>query len=109
MSDLPSPLDRLRPAVEALMQIGGSPGLALSVMSGGECAYEANFGYADTSAGLSISEETAFPICSLTKAVTSAALGILVDEGKVGWNALVKDILPTFHSRDFRPACRASR
>lgn len=41
-----------------------------------------------------------FPVCSLTKAVTAAAVGILVDEGKLTWDMLVKDVLPTFHSKD---------
>lgn len=82
------------------MQAGGTPGLALAVMSGGESVYKATFGHGDVAAGLSISDETVFPVCSLTKAITAAAVGILVEEGKIGWDTLVKDVLPTFDSRD---------
>lgn len=53
----------------------------------------------DTEAGLPVTNGTVFPICSLTKALTASAMAILVDENKLTWNTLVKDILPTFNSR----------
>ncbi|KAJ5199240.1 hypothetical protein N7491_000204 [Penicillium cf. griseofulvum] len=100
MADLPARLDRLRPTIEDLMRIGGTPGLSLAVMSGGSTIYESNFGVRDTEADLPVTDETIFPICSLTKSLTASAMAILVDEDKLTWDTLVKDVLPSFDSSD---------
>ncbi|CDM30445.1 hypothetical protein DTO013E5_2597 [Penicillium roqueforti] len=100
MAELPERLDRLRSTIEDLMRIGGTPGLSLAVMSSGNTVYESSFGVRDTAAGLPVTEETIFPICSLTKALTASAMAILVDEGKLTWDTLVKDVLPSFDSSD---------
>ena len=63
------------------MQIGGTPGLSLSVVTSGVPNYHADFGHRDVEAGLPVTDETVFPGCSFTKAVTAAVVGILVDDG----------------------------
>ncbi|KAH8902821.1 hypothetical protein BR93DRAFT_941136 [Coniochaeta sp. PMI_546] len=45
-------------------------------------------------------EGTIFSLCSLTKAMTAAAVGILLDEGKLKWDTPVKDVLPTFQPKN---------
>jgi CubicO group peptidase (beta-lactamase class C family) len=100
MEDLRTRLDALRPKTEDLMRIGGMPGLSLGVMHQGQPAYHANYGYSDVKNCLEPTGETIFPVCSLTKAVTSAAMGILIEEGKAGWDTLVKDALPAFDIDD---------
>ncbi|KAH6630927.1 beta-lactamase/transpeptidase-like protein [Chaetomium sp. MPI-SDFR-AT-0129] len=100
MESLTSRLDALRPKIEELMRIGGTPGLSLGVMHQGTQVYFASYGYRDVEQRLPPNEETILPVCSLTKAVTSAALGILVDENKAGWDTLVKDALPSLDIKD---------
>ncbi|XMA14379.1 hypothetical protein WAI453_007170 [Rhynchosporium graminicola] len=100
MADLASRLDDLRPTVLKLMAIGGTPGVSLGLMVKGKQVYQANYGYRDASKKLPINEDTTNPVCSMTKAVTSAAMGILVEENKVQWDTLVKDALPGFHISD---------
>jgi CubicO group peptidase (beta-lactamase class C family) len=46
--------------------------------------------------GAAIDEHTLFAIASNTKAVTCAALAILIDEGKVKWDEPVRTYLPDF-------------
>ena len=46
--------------------------------------------------GAAVDEHTRFAIASNTKAVTCAALAILIDEGKVKWDAPVRTYLPGF-------------
>ncbi|WVO15585.1 hypothetical protein L204_103245 [Cryptococcus depauperatus] len=82
------------------MRIGGTPGLSLRVMHEGSPAYYASYGYRDVEQRLPLTEETVLPICSMTKAVTSAAIGILVEEKKARWDMLVKDALPSFDIND---------
>jgi CubicO group peptidase (beta-lactamase class C family) len=36
----------------------------------------------------------------MTKGFTAAAIGILMNEGKLGWSTKVKDVLPAFHPAD---------
>jgi CubicO group peptidase (beta-lactamase class C family) len=100
MANLTARLDALRPTIEKLMAIGGTPGLALGVLHKSESVYEANYGFRDAEKRLPYTKDTVAPVCSLTKAVTAAALGILVEEKKAKWDTLVKDALPDFHIRD---------
>jgi CubicO group peptidase (beta-lactamase class C family) len=43
-----------------------------------------------------VDENTLFGIASNSKAFTSAALGILIDEGKLKWDDKVRDYIPEF-------------
>ena len=76
------------------MSIGGTAGLSLGVLHHGKPIYTANYGFRDTQAKLPVTEETIFPACSLTKALTAAGIALLVEDGKLGWDSLVKDVLP---------------
>ena len=49
---------------------------------------------------LPVTGETVFPGCSLTKALTSATIALLVEEGRVTWDTLIKDVLPEFKIKD---------
>jgi CubicO group peptidase (beta-lactamase class C family) len=100
MESLTHRLDALRPKIEELMRIGGTPGLSLGVMHHGTQVYFASYGYRDVEHRLPPDDQTIPPVCSLTKAVTSAALGILVDEKKAAWDTLVKDALPSLDIHD---------
>ncbi|KAJ9490055.1 hypothetical protein VN97_g3201 [Penicillium thymicola] len=100
MAELPARLGGLHTTIEDLVRIGGTPGLSLAVMSTGEIVYEASFGARDIEAGLLVNNETIFPICSLTKSLTASAMAILVDEDKLTWDTLMKDVLPGFNPRD---------
>ncbi|CAK7198457.1 hypothetical protein SEUCBS139899_001118 [Sporothrix eucalyptigena] len=91
-------LDALRPAMEALMRLGGTPGLSLAVVDSidDNNVYYANIGVRDLASGQPVTAETRFPACSLAKAVSAAAMGLLVDEGKASWDMLAKDAVPSF-------------
>lgn len=54
------------------------------------------FGYADIAADKPMAPDTVFWIASQTKAITSAAVMILVDEGKVGLDDPVTKYIPQF-------------
>ncbi|KAI9888222.1 MAG: hypothetical protein M1814_000953 [Vezdaea aestivalis] len=100
MADLPARLNLLRPTIEKLMKIGGTPGLSLNVVSKGSQVYNSNFGFRDAEKRLKFTDQTITPVCSMTKAVTAAALGILVEEKKIRWDTLVKDALPSFRVKN---------
>src|SRR3569833_2572680 len=101
MADLSSRLDGLHTTIERPPRAGGPPGPPPAAPPGRPGpAPPPPPGPRDSEESLPVTEETIFPICSLTKALTAAAMGILVEEKKVTWNTLVKDVLPSFHPRD---------
>lgn len=59
-------------------------GVALAVVSGDEVIYAHGFGVRELGKTAPITADTLFEIGSTSKAFTTAALGILVDEGKMG-------------------------
>lgn len=102
MADLHHRLGQLRPRIENLMRLGGTPGLSVSVATKGQPTYHAGYGFQDVLSRLPVTEKTIFPVCSLAKAISAAGVGILVDEGLVSWDTLVRDVVPEFRPADDR-------
>jgi CubicO group peptidase (beta-lactamase class C family) len=75
-------------------------GLAVAVVKDGELVFAEGYGVRDLEAGGAVGPDTRFSIGSTTKAMTAAALGMLVDEGKLEWDDPVIDHLPRFRLSD---------
>lgn len=75
-------------------------GLSVSVVRGGELVYARGFGVKHIERGGEITADTLFQMASTTKAITAAALGILVDEGLIEWDGRVIDYIPEFRLAD---------
>ena len=76
------------------------PGLAVGIVQNGSAVYVKGFGVRDISTGQPVTPDTLFDIGSCTKAFTAAAVGILVDEGKMNWDDRVDEYIPFFHLYD---------
>jgi CubicO group peptidase (beta-lactamase class C family) len=76
------------------------PGIAVGVVVDGHIIFVKGFGYRNLEQKLPMSSGTLFAVGSCTKAFTTFAMGNLVDEGKVGWDQPVIDILPEFRLWD---------
>lgn len=100
MADLVDRLTALGPKIEKLMEVGGAVGLSLGVLHHGEPIYQANFGWRDIQNALAPTEETIFPASWLVKAMTAATLALLVEEERITWDTLVRDVLPEYHPKD---------
>jgi CubicO group peptidase (beta-lactamase class C family) len=72
------------------------PGLAVAIVKDGKVVFEKGYGVRHRFEGGAVDEHTVFAIASNTKAFTSAAIAMLVDEGKLGWDTPVADVLPWF-------------
>ncbi len=72
------------------------PGMAVAVVKDGVVIHAKGYGVKSLNTGGKMDENTRFAVASNSKAFTSAALGILVDEGKITWNTKVVDIIPEF-------------
>jgi CubicO group peptidase (beta-lactamase class C family) len=76
------------------------PGLAIAVVKDGRVAFAKGYGVRELGRPASVDTQTMFAIGSTTKAMTAAALAMLVDEGKVRWDDPVTRHLPTFQTAD---------
>jgi CubicO group peptidase (beta-lactamase class C family) len=86
--------------VEKLRQEVGVPGMAISIVEHHEITLAKGFGVRALGALAPVDADTIFPTGSTGKAFTVAALGILVDQGKIGWDDKVIDHLPGFQMYD---------
>lgn len=75
-------------------------GFAIGVIKNGQVVFEKAYGTKNTSTGDPVTTESLFGIASCSKAFTAAAIGLLVEEGKIGWEDRVIDHLPYFRLHD---------
>lgn len=75
-------------------------GLAVAVVRGEELLFARGFGLLELGKPETVDPDTLFSIGSTTKAMTAATLGILVDEGKLGWDDPVRRHIPEFEVGD---------
>ncbi|HEY4114230.1 MAG TPA: serine hydrolase [Rhizomicrobium sp.] len=82
------------------MKTFGPPGVTVAIVENGKPVLTKGYGIRSIATKAPVDEHTAFPIGSETKAFTSAALAILVDEGKLKWTDRVVDKLAGFQMYD---------
>jgi CubicO group peptidase (beta-lactamase class C family) len=76
------------------------PGFALAVVKDDKVIFAQGYGVREMGKPAPVNERTLFAVASNTKAFTSAALGILVDEKKIKWDDPVTKYLPDFQLFD---------
>ncbi len=78
----------------------GAVGLAVAVVKDGKTVFAKGYGLRELGKLETADANTLFAIGSTTKAMTAAAIGMLVDEGKVRWDDPVTKYLPGFELGD---------
>lgn len=86
--------------VERILSTFGAPGMSLAIVEGDRVVVARGYGVRKLGARARNDAHTIFPIGSCSKAFTAAALALLVDEGKLGWDDKVIDRLPGFRMYD---------
>ncbi|MEP7239139.1 MAG: serine hydrolase domain-containing protein, partial [Ferruginibacter sp.] len=76
------------------------PGIAVGVIKDGKLIHAKGYGVRSLRTMQKVDENTLFGIASNSKAFTTAALGMLVDEGKLKWDDKVTDYIPEFKMYD---------
>ncbi len=77
-----------------------SAGLAIAIVSGDSLVFAKGYGLIEKGKPALVNEHTRFAIGSTTKAMTSAALAMLADEGKIHWDDRVSTYLPDLRLED---------
>ncbi|MEI6028629.1 MAG: serine hydrolase [Betaproteobacteria bacterium] len=70
------------------------PGLAVALVKDGRVVYQQGFGFRDAAQTLPVTTDTLFRGASTTKAFGAATVAMLVDEGKLAWDAPVSTHIP---------------
>lgn len=77
------------------------PGMAIAVVKDGKTIFAKGYGVRELGKPEKVDENTVFAIASNSKAFTTAAIAILIDEGKIGgWDDKVSKYLPEFRLYD---------
>jgi CubicO group peptidase (beta-lactamase class C family) len=77
-----------------------TPGVAIAVVKDGKLLFAKGYGVRTRGDKTPVDAHTLFQIASNTKAFTTAALALLVDEGKLSWDDPVTNVLPGFQLSD---------
>jgi CubicO group peptidase (beta-lactamase class C family) len=86
--------------VDALRKRVGVPGMAIAIVEDGKVTLAKGYGGRKLGSPAQVDADTIFPTGSTGKAFTVADLGILVDQGRIGWDDKVIDHLPGFQMYD---------
>ena len=89
-------LTRIDSYLDRAVEEGRIAGAVALVLRDGSVAYERAVGWADREAGRRMTTDAVFRIASQTKALTSIAIMMLVEEGRIALNNPVSLFIPSF-------------
>ena len=111
--DVPSvtrsaPLPKWADAVEQGRQIVRAglteqnlPGISVAVAAGGEIVWAEGFGWADLEEKVPVAPNTRFRIGTASKALTSAAVGVLLEKGQLKLDDEIQTYVPAFPKKQW--------
>lgn len=76
------------------------PGVAVAIVRNDKVIYLRGRGVRNLGGGAEVTPNTLFPIASCTKSFTTAAMALLVDEGKMRWDDSPRKYVPYFRLSD---------
>lgn len=91
-----------RQAVSNYVDEHNIPGMAVSVYRNGEMIWSEGFGYADLESRTPVNPaETLFRVGSVSKTYTAAAVGLLMQQGKLELSSPVQEYVPYFPDKKY--------
>jgi CubicO group peptidase (beta-lactamase class C family) len=93
-------VERIELSINKAMAVFQVPGIAVAIIKDNEVVLSKGFGVLKHGSEEKVNADTLFGVASNTKAMTSALLAGLVDEGKLTWQTKVIDIIPQFQLPD---------
>lgn len=92
-------VDSGRAAIAEVMARHAIPGMSVAVLVDGQMVWSEGFGFADLENRVPATPLTRFRIGSVSKPVTAAALGKLVESGRLDLDAPVQRYVPSFPAK----------
>ncbi len=100
MIDARLPVPEIESRIEAAMGEWGIPGASVAIIADGAVVSRRGYGRKIVGGSDAVAPDTRFAIGSLSKAFIAAAVGILVDDGLLGWDDRVTKHVPDFKLSD---------
>lgn len=98
-----SAVEMSRHLMDSLLQLGKTPGLDVAVSVNGEVIWSEGFGFADLEHQQPIIPgETRFRIGSVSKPIAAAAVGRLMDQGKLRLDEPIETYVPYWPKKDYQ-------
>ena len=91
---------RIDTIVAKAMEAFHVPGIAIGIVEGNTLSFAKGYGVADVDTGVAVTPDTVFGIASHSKAYTTGALALLVDQGIISWDDKVQKWIPEFELYD---------
>ncbi len=95
-AQIESAIGQGRPLVQKSLREQGLPGVQVAVSVGGHVVWSEGLGYANVESQIPVTPLSKFRIGSVSKSVTAAAIGQLVESGKLDLDAPVQTYVPSF-------------
>ncbi len=92
--------EALHAYILSAVEASQATGLAVGIIKDDEVVFARGYGVRSLETMVPVDTQTQFGLASASKPFTVAALGLLVDEGKLNWNDKVIDHLPWFRLQD---------
>ena len=99
--DFSSAAAEARELVKVWLAEHDAPGLTIAVMADGEIVWSQGFGMADLENRVPVRPHTKMRIGSVSKSLTSAAAGLLYEQGKLDLDAPVQKYVPSFPKKRY--------
>src|SRR4051812_33925899 len=96
-----SAVERGRAIVRASLADQNLPGVSVAVGSGGDIVWAEGFGWADLEKKVKVTPETPFRIGTASVALTSAAVGLLMEKGPLSLDADIQTYVPAFPQKQW--------
>lgn len=88
-----SKVDRV---VQETLEAFNVPGIAVGIVHNGEVVLAKGYGVSSIATGEKVNSATNFGIASNSKAFTTTAIALLIDQGRMNWDDRVKKYIPEF-------------
>jgi CubicO group peptidase (beta-lactamase class C family) len=94
-------MDSARGALRRRIRIGNLPGLSVAVARNGELVWSEAFGWSDLSSDVPATPSTLYPVGSISKSLTSVAVGKLYERGLLDLDVPIQTYLPDFPEKQW--------
>ena len=102
----PKAVDRARRIIRAGIAGQNLPGLSVAVGAGGEIVWAEGFGWADVQTRAPVTPNTRFSIGTASTVLTSAAVGVLLERGRLALDDEIQTHVPQFPKKQWSVTVR---
>jgi serine beta-lactamase-like protein LACTB len=94
-------VDEGRQLVRASLTEQNLPAVSVAIGIGGDIVWAEGFGWADLENRVPVTPDTRFRIGTASKALTSAAVGLLLEEGRLKLDDVIQTYVPAFPEKEW--------